>query len=268
MTVLRSVIMAFSLFSRIPMPRVDWKPESMRYMMAAFPLVGCAIGLLLWAWIALCDVLGANAIVRAMGITILPIAVTGGIHMDGFSDVVDAQASHAEPDRKRDILKDPHVGSFAVIGIACYVLAYFACASQLDFSQGLAPLHEALSPHAALIVALALVHVLSRTGSGIATTAFPKASDKGMLAMEHDSAQKTPVLVALVIIALACIAGLALCSPIAAAAIALCWAASLPALRAFAMSQFKGMSGDIAGFYLQSIELALIAIIAVVQLLA
>jgi adenosylcobinamide-GDP ribazoletransferase len=54
MTFLRSIVVAFSMFSRIPMPKVDWKPENMRYALAAFPLVGCVIGLALWGWAWLC----------------------------------------------------------------------------------------------------------------------------------------------------------------------------------------------------------------------
>ena len=47
MNALRSIAMAFAMFSRIPMPRIEWKKENMRYMLCALPLVGAAIGLAL-----------------------------------------------------------------------------------------------------------------------------------------------------------------------------------------------------------------------------
>ena len=36
--VLRSAAMAFLMFSVIPMPRVEWKKENMRYMLCCLPL--------------------------------------------------------------------------------------------------------------------------------------------------------------------------------------------------------------------------------------
>ena len=55
MNALRSIAMAFAMFSRIPMPRIEWKKENMRYMLCALPLVGAVIGLalMLWVWVCL-----------------------------------------------------------------------------------------------------------------------------------------------------------------------------------------------------------------------
>ena len=52
MTVLRAVGMAFALYSRIPVPPLDWESGARRYTLYAFPLVGLAVGggLLLWTW--------------------------------------------------------------------------------------------------------------------------------------------------------------------------------------------------------------------------
>ncbi len=268
MTVLRSIIMAFSLFSRVPVPQIDWKPESMRFMMAAFPLIGVVTGALIGLWVALCCVLGANQMIAAVGVTVLPILVTGGIHLDGFCDVVDAQSSHAEPERKREILRDPHIGAFAAIGVTSYLLVYFAFATQLDFDFAHAFIADASCTCVRMVILLALVHMLTRTGSGIATTIFPKSGKKGMLAMEHDSANTKPVVAALCVIAALCIAGAIACMPVAGITLACCWAVSLGALYVFAQRAFGGMSGDIAGFYLQSTELVMIIALAVVQLLA
>ena len=124
MSVLRSLVIAFACFSKLPMPRVDWEPRAMRYSMCFFPLIGLVIGLIIWGWLALAAWLDLGVLLRATGVLLVSLAVTGGIHMDGFADVVDAQSSHAEPERKRQILKDPHTGAFAIIGVAAYLLAY------------------------------------------------------------------------------------------------------------------------------------------------
>ncbi|MGM9936265.1 MAG: adenosylcobinamide-GDP ribazoletransferase, partial [Candidatus Ornithomonoglobus sp.] len=41
---INSLIIAFSMYSRIPMPRVEWREESMKYVMCFFPLIGVIIG--------------------------------------------------------------------------------------------------------------------------------------------------------------------------------------------------------------------------------
>jgi len=45
------------MFSRIPMPQVEWNEKNMRYMMRGFPLVGAVIGLILWGWSLLGSIL-------------------------------------------------------------------------------------------------------------------------------------------------------------------------------------------------------------------
>ena len=111
MKILRTVGMAFALYSRIPMPRLDWESESRKYTLYAFPLVGIAVGVcaLLWLWLA--QVLDLHRALTGAVLTALPIWVTGGIHLDGFCDVCDARASHQSRERKLEILKDSNVGA-------------------------------------------------------------------------------------------------------------------------------------------------------------
>lgn len=52
----------------------------------------------------------------------IPLLVTGGIHMDGYMDTVDALSSHQSVEKKLEILKDPNAGAFAVIYCGIYLL--------------------------------------------------------------------------------------------------------------------------------------------------
>ena len=45
-----SFIVAFSMYSKIPMPRADWNKENMKYSMCFFPWVGLVIGALELGW--------------------------------------------------------------------------------------------------------------------------------------------------------------------------------------------------------------------------
>ena len=80
MKILRTVGMAFALYSRIPVPRLDWESESRKYTLYAFPLVGIAVGVceLLWLWLA--QALDIHTVLAGAVLTALPIWVTGGIH--------------------------------------------------------------------------------------------------------------------------------------------------------------------------------------------
>lgn len=88
--ILRSIALSFTMFSRVPMPRTDWKPEHMRYMLASFPLVGVVLGMVLAVWWMLCRWLSFDSIFFGAGVALLPVLFTGGIHLDGFCDTVDA----------------------------------------------------------------------------------------------------------------------------------------------------------------------------------
>ena len=76
--VLRSAAMAFQMFSVVPMPRVEWKKENMRYMLCCLPLVGVVIMAALWLWELVCGVLGFGSVLYAAGLTLLPALLSGG----------------------------------------------------------------------------------------------------------------------------------------------------------------------------------------------
>ena len=249
MMLLRSLIMAFSTFSQIPMPKVEWEPDSMRYMLCFFPLVGIVIGLILAAWVMLCEAVGFGTLLRAAGIVIIPIAVSGGIHMDGFADTCDALASNAGPERRREILKDPHTGAFAIIGVCMYFIAFFAFAAELDSYAQLLP--------------LITIPFLSRCMSSIATVAFAPGIGKGMLFEFHNSANRHGDLLILGAMTLACAVFLLAVNPIIGVCMLVVAFACLGGLRIMSENAFYGMSGDLAGFFLQMCELFLIASIVV-----
>ena len=115
MRVIRSLCIAFSTYSRIPAPQVEWSDENRKYSMCFFPLIGAVIGLLLWGWLWLCEALAIGPVLKGAAGALLPVLVTGGIHMDGFMDTSDALASWQSRERRLEILKDSHVGAFAVL---------------------------------------------------------------------------------------------------------------------------------------------------------
>ena len=41
---MKAIAIAFSTYSKIPMPHFKWDPKALQYSMCAFPLVGAVIG--------------------------------------------------------------------------------------------------------------------------------------------------------------------------------------------------------------------------------
>ena len=245
MTVLQTIAVAFAMFSALPVPQFEWNEKNMRYAMCAFPLVGLVCGGL-WC---LCGVLPLPGLARAAAFCLVPVAVTGGIHLDGYADTSDALSSYGDREKKLEILKDSHCGAFAVIRLCCYFVAYFGLCGSVRFT-----------PRAGLCWTLALV--LERALSGFAVAAFPLAKDTGLAHTFATAADRVRVRQVLA----------ALCAMLAVGLTALGgWALVLAALLVFARyhvvsdKQFGGITGDLAGWFLQRAELWMLAVLAVSQ---
>ncbi len=252
MILLRSFVFAFSMFSSLPVPTLEWRDDTRRLILAMFPFVGAAVGVFIWGWLLLSEALGFGVLLRAAGLTLVPVAVTGGIHLDGFCDTVDALSSHAEPARKREILKDPHTGAFAVIGVVCYMIAYFALSAELAVTT--------TTP-----ILLGLMFVVSRSLSGLSVLTLPSSAGDGTAATFRASALKTVSIVILLVIFAAAAVYLFMTSVLTGAVMIASALVCVLYLAFVARRQFGGMSGDLAGYFLQISELVMLAAIVIVN---
>lgn len=252
MNLLGSFVIAFSMYSRIPMPQIEWTKERMRYAMCFFPLIGAVIGaaqlLLLWLRVRL----GAGIFCFSLAGSAVPLLITGGIHMDGFLDTTDARHSYGDRGKKLQILKDPHTGAFAILGMGVYLLLYAAAFSELTGRA---------------VWLLAAVFVLERALSGLSVVAFPMAKQDGLAAQFSQAALKRTVrLVMGMYITLCCGwllwygRGAGLCC-IAAAFLTFFYYYRM------AVREFGGITGDLAGWFLQSCERNLVMVLAACCLL-
>lgn len=244
-----SLVIACSMYSRIPMPQIPWSEEGMKYALCFFPAIGVVVGAVMsgFFWMAWRLPLGETA--RACLGTAIPLLITGGIHMDGFLDTADARSSFQPRGKKLEILKDPHSGAFAVIGCGVYLLLYLAAFSELG---------EQAFP------AGAGIYVLARAISGWSVVSLPKAKKDGLVSTFSVKAHHRVVQITMVFYGLA-----AVCWMIAFAGLlpasAMLAGALLCALWYYHMSrkEFGGVTGDLAGYFLQTCELTMMAVLAV-----
>ena len=162
--------------------------------------------------------------------------------MDGFCDTVDALSSQASMERKLEILKDPHAGAFAIIFACLYILIYFAGWSAVSSMRALE--------------AICIGFVLSRALSGLAAVTFKGARKEGMLQNLTDAtAKKTTIILMLFYIALCAAALIILCGWLGLLILCVNELVFLY-YRLTAYKKFGGITGDLAGWFLQLAELA------------
>jgi adenosylcobinamide-GDP ribazoletransferase len=131
--------------------------------MAFYPLVGAALGsLMMGVYVVGLEVFPDGIVRPALGV--LLIMLTGGLHLDGFADVCDGfYAGQTKADALR-IMKDPHLGSMAVVGIVGVLMMKVVLLSHL--------------PAAVLCSALLIFPAVSRGGMvwgmGMASYARPE----------------------------------------------------------------------------------------------
>jgi adenosylcobinamide-GDP ribazoletransferase len=220
----------------------------MKYCICFLPLVGAVIGAAQYGGCILLSRLSFGPVFRGAVLSALPVLLTGGIHMDGFLDTCDAMHSYGSREKKLAILKDPHVGAFAVMGICAYLIAQVALFTELDARH---------------LASLVCVPIISRCLSGYATVTFKKASSDGMLAAEGSTDAGAAVRAMLLAVFGLVTAALVACDGLVGAATAAVAVAELVWVRRIAMREFGGMSGDLAGYYLEMAELLMLACIVV-----
>ena len=250
MKLIETVVVAFSMFSALPMPRVAWREDNMRYSLCAFPLIGAAIGLSCWLWALVCGALELPGLLRGAGLCLIPVLVTGGIHLDGYADTWDALGSHAAPEKKREILKDPRMGAFGGIRLCAYFVASFALWACLRAYEAWAA---------------ALLFTLSRSLSGLAVASFPLAGDTGLAHTFAAAADKRRVRLALGGLSLGLMALLCLGWGIMGILMSLAALGVFFRYRRMAVREFGGLSGDLAGWFLQTAELWMVGAMVLCQ---
>lgn len=249
-TFFETLAVSFSMYSRIPMPHIEWNGKNMRYSMAGFPLVGVVVAAVLWGVLLLFRLLAFSPVFFAAAAAAIPILITGGIHADGYCDTCDALASHGDRETRRRILKDPHVGAFGVIYTGVLLLLQFGAWHQIYEKPGL------------LAAALA-AFVLSRVFAALAIVRFPKASASGLAATFSGFGAKGPVTAVLAVTAAAATLAAGLGSGWAGLAVPAAALLLFLGLHRMAARQFGGVTGDLAGFYVSVFETCALVLAAV-----
>lgn len=245
-------LVAFSLYSAVPVPQVQWEKRTMRWALGFLPLVGVLIGALEWLWFAFCTHFAAEGLFYAIGAALLPLIISGGIHLDGLCDTCDALCSFGDREKRLAILKDPHVGAFGPLWLTAFLLAEAGCFAQVYRTPVLLPL---------AVCGFALARCLG--GGKIVLS--PCAKDSGLARIFADNSDKQAVAVLLCVQAVLylTVAGLLVYMVLHGLMVAVIWAAVLllwyGVHERLSRRVFGGMTGDLAGFCISIAELLTLA---------
>ena len=242
-TYFHAFAMCQSMFCAIPFPGNIWNEQARDKMLLFLPIVGLEIGGI-WALLAwLSNVLNLPVLVKGLLLSVYPYLVTGFIHLDGYMDVTDAVKSYRSLERRREILKDSHVGAFAVIGIILLLLAQFA--------------FMASAKENADSRILVFVPAVSRCCSALAVTIL-----KPMNTSQYAD-QKKPKAHIVALVAMTAIfvtAGFLMCGGYGFVLVGCLVGYGVAVRKAY--KSLEGMNGDISGYALSIAELCAIAVYA------
>ncbi|MFC4103470.1 adenosylcobinamide-GDP ribazoletransferase [Paenibacillus xanthanilyticus] len=165
---LQAIGAAFQLLTRIPVPvQIPFTPSVLARSVAAYPLVGLAVGLLTAGagWL----LQGRLPSMPAAVIVLLTwIALSGALHLDGLMDTADGVLSHRSRERMLEIMKDSRVGAMGVIAAVIVLLLKFSLLAELLEDDALA----SAAPH------LAAACMWSRLWMAVSMTLWPNARGK------------------------------------------------------------------------------------------
>lgn len=249
MKILKAMVIAFSIYSKIPVPQFEWKEEDMEYMMCFFPWIGGVIGLAFFGWAVLCEKFAVGTLCYALIAAAIPLIISGGFHVDGYMDTMDALHSYQSREKKLEILKDSHIGAFAAIMLVLYYLIDIVAISEIHTRKA--------------VFAVAAVFFLARCLSGIAVVTLQPAKKEGLLYTFASGAQKEKVKRGLYLQLILCMALMIIISKQYGVAAIIASLLSFLYFKKKSYKEFGGITGDTAGFFVTVCEAAAAVAVAI-----
>ncbi len=256
MEFIKAFCIAFSIYSKVPVPQFKWEEKDMRYHLIFFPFVGALIGGFMYLWNYICCVFDIGIITYTCIGVAIPLIITGGFHVDGFMDTMDALKSYKSREEKLEIMKDAHIGAFSVIMLAAWGLVFMGAYSYIGSYDYF--MYE-------IYGVFACVFALARILSAILVLSLKGAKCDGMLHTFSDSAAskkgfvKTMLFVELII----CMGFMFYANVYLSIVVVV--TATLYVLYYIwkTRKEFGGITGDTAGYFVVCLEVILTVVIAV-----
>lgn len=230
--------LAFSMMTVLPFRMHEFRAGMNGVAAAYYPLVGLVLGGIVYAIYVLLHGVLPEYFLR-VALFALFTALYGALHLDGFVDTIDGL--FASPSRALEAMKEPTIGAMgAIYGFLFLALKLSAFMTITDFWL------------------FALIPMLSRFGGTIAMYAYPYVRPSGMgHAAKMELTTKLSLYSTLLVSAAILLVDrhffwLLVLSVIATLVIG-----------KFLSRRFGGLSGDMYGFIIESVELSLLCAVVI-----
>ena len=256
MKVFKKIIAAFSIYSRIPMPNLS-SDEDYEGAITFLPLVGVVIAAAMYGLSYLLHLVSCPTFAGSILILAVPLVITGGFHVDGFMDTTDALRSYGPREKKLEILKDPHVGAFAVTGIVTAILFMIFATDQIMYVQSVKGVP--------VVLYMGSIFVISRALAGITSVSLTNAKDEGMLVSETNGTKYTDVIV-MSIPAIVVLTLISYYNIIYAGVLIIAFSLVVFIYNRMTMKNFGGVTGDTCGYFIVISETVTSVLLALAML--
>ncbi|MCF8487355.1 MAG: adenosylcobinamide-GDP ribazoletransferase [Rhodobacteraceae bacterium] len=228
---------AFGLLTRLPAPQASVHRPDAAW---CWPLVGLVTGAIaaFTGWVA--QSIGLPQGVAAASVLVASALCTGALHEDGLADSADGLFGGWTKDRRLEIMKDSHIGTYGTLALLLTGLAKWSAISGL----------LATGSYGALIAAA----VMSRAPMAVIMAMLPNVRGEGL----SQSVGRPSMRAALGAVLLA----VALCLPFGSMTILMIIAGGLAAVLVALIARVRigGQTGDVLGAAQQLAELAAVCV--------
>lgn len=161
--------LCLAFFTRLPVSVVFDRTAPLSRASQMFPVTGLVVGLIGSLTLALASMLQLPALAASILAVAAMIISTGALHEDGLADTVDGFGGSHDRERKLEIMKDSHIGTYGVLAlILSQGLRVILIASLLPLG---------LSNTIAVLIAGQMV---SRASSMLVWSVLPPARNNGL----------------------------------------------------------------------------------------
>jgi len=246
--ILASLVIAFSFFTIIPMPTIDWTPGRMKHVPMMMPIIGLVLGLMTYALFSILQVLDITPILKGVLLCLTYLIYTGALHVDGYIDTADAYFSRRSIEEKLIIMKDSNVGAFGATALVFYAITKTAVLSEICVRGSIN-----VNKYGILLI---FIPIISRLLQSSMIYLFKPAKQNGLSRMFGELDSRVTIIHFLILVIIA----ISLFVIIGAKALILPSAAMLYYILFYFSSKkhFGGITGDLMGAFLEVSELIML----------
>ncbi len=250
---LSAFILNIQFFTSIPISRtIHLTQKRTIYMVQTLPILGIVLGCLYsLAFYLFYNYTPFSDLAISIFTLLIPIILTGALHLDGYMDVCDAFFSYKDKHKRLEIMSDPRVGAFAVISIIILLVVKF-----LFIYESIMMFDETSSQ---FYFAIALIPFISRSVIGTLLITTVSSKEKGLASFFKKGLERKHILSIFLQIV---VVGVSLysVSPSSMPLYSIMWLVALLFLiwiRSKWIKWFGGINGDTLGATVEGMEMLL-----------